>query len=72
MNDRERVEKDIEMFKKNLSKYHPKGEKERKVVDMAMRYFEDAKFYLRKGDIMTAFGCINYAHGLIDALIKLE
>jgi hypothetical protein len=25
-----------------------------------------------KGDILTAFGCINYAHGLLDALIKLR
>jgi len=39
-----------------------------KVKDMAIRYYNDAKYYLSKGDYYTAFGCINYAHGLIDAL----
>lgn len=72
MNDRERVEKDIEMFEMNVSKYNPPSEKEKEIVDMALRYSSDAKFYLEKGDIFTAFGCINYAHGLLDALIKLR
>ncbi|MCX6776066.1 MAG: DUF357 domain-containing protein, partial [Candidatus Micrarchaeota archaeon] len=31
----------------------------------------DAEFYLKKNDYVTAFGCINYAHGLIDAVKKL-
>ncbi|MDH7507725.1 MAG: DUF357 domain-containing protein, partial [Candidatus Thermoplasmatota archaeon] len=27
-------------------------------------------YYLEKNDYFTAFGCINYAHGLLDAIIK--
>lgn len=40
------------------------------VVDIAKRYYEDTKYYLEKGDYFTAFGCINYAHGLIDGIKK--
>jgi hypothetical protein len=42
------------------------------VVELATRYCTDAQFYLDKKDYVTAFGCINYAHGLIDAVKKLE
>ncbi len=59
----ERINKDISLFIENCKKV-----KDGKVVDMAKRYYEDAKFYLEKKDYFTAFGCINYAHGLIDAL----
>ena len=60
----ERIIKDIKMFEKNIKKLGND-----KITDMATRYYEDAKYYLSKGDFFTAFGCINYAHGLIDALI---
>lgn len=39
---------------------------------MARDYASDAQSYLDKGDLLTAFSCISYAHGLIDALKKLE
>ena len=28
----------------------------------------DSKYYLEKEDYRTAFGCIEYSHGLLDAL----
>jgi len=59
----ERIKKDIELFELNYIKV-----RNEKVKDMAIRYYNDAKYYLSKGDYYTAFGCINYAHGLIDAL----
>jgi len=34
---------------------------EEEAVDLAKRYYED---------YFTAFGCINYAHGLIDGIKK--
>ena len=43
---------------------------EEEAVDLAKRYYEDTKYYLEKGDYFTAFGCINYAHGLIDGIKK--
>ncbi|MFH1840129.1 MAG: DUF357 domain-containing protein [Nanoarchaeota archaeon] len=36
-------------------------------LDMAKRYFEDAKHFKEKGDFVTAFAALNYAHGFLDA-----
>ena len=36
-------------------------------LDMAQRYFEDAKHFKEKGDIVNAFACLNYAHGWLDS-----
>ncbi len=58
-----RIKKDITLFERNCKEI-----KDEKILDMAMRYYEDAKYYLSKKDYFTAFGCINYAHGLIDAI----
>ena len=42
---------------------NPDGEK---VLDMAERYVSDAKHSIMKGDLRTAFGAVEYAHGLLD------
>lgn len=39
----------------------------RDFLDMAQRYFSDAKHFAEKGDIVTAFAALNYAHGWLDA-----
>ena len=72
MNEKTRIEKDIIMFEENLSKLNNKKLKksQEKIVELAKQYFEDSKYYLEKKDYFTAFGCINYAHGLLDAIIK--
>lgn len=36
-------------------------------LDMAQRYFDDAKHFEEKGDIVNAFAALNYAHGWLDA-----
>tara|TARA_Y100000310_G_C20205726_1_gene589002 strand:+ start:229 stop:534 length:306 start_codon:yes stop_codon:yes gene_type:complete len=37
-------------------------------LDMAERYYADAKFFLKKNeDLVLAFAAINYAHGWLDA-----
>ena len=36
-------------------------------LDMAKRYFSDAKHFEKKGDYVTAFAALNYAHGWLDA-----
>lgn len=46
-------------------------EEEKEIIERAKSYKEDCKYYLEKGDEITSFGCITYAHGLIDA-IKLN
>ena len=42
--------------------------KEKEVYDRAVDYWNDSKYYLEKKDTRTAFGCIEYSHGLLDAL----
>lgn len=36
-------------------------------LDMAQRYYDDAHFFEKKGDIVTAFASVSYAHGWLDA-----
>ena len=40
-------------------------------LDMARRYFDDAKHFADKGDVVTAFAALNYAHGWLDAGARL-
>ena len=64
-----RVKKDIALFEENFSKIgQVRDPADAKTIELARAYCEDAKFYLEKGDLFTAFGCINYAHGLLDAV----
>jgi hypothetical protein len=41
------------------------------VLRMARAYCDDALHYAGKGDYVTAFAAINYAHGWIDAGVRL-
>ena len=70
MNAVERIEKDIELFTKNIKeiesiKLH---EEESQIMEMAKNYRKDTDYYLEKKDYLTSFGCITYAHGLLDAI----
>lgn len=53
----------------------PEGSQLRKAADdllmMATSYYKDACYYKEKGDYVTAFACVNYAHGYIDAGVRL-
>lgn len=40
-------------------------------LDMAQRYYDDAKHFQEKGDMLTAFAALNYAHGWLDAGARL-
>lgn len=62
---KKRIEKDLRMFEENLGKVEKNN-----IIEMALRYYKDAEYYLEKEDYFTAFGCINYAHGLLDAIRK--
>jgi len=72
MDEKTRVLKDITMFEQNITHVEkvPINEQQQKIVELATQYYEDTKYYAKKKDYFTAFGCINYAHGLLDALIK--
>ena len=40
-------------------------------LDMAKRYYEDAKHFKEKGDYVNAFAALNYSHGWLDAGARL-
>jgi len=74
MNESLRIKKDIDMFETNLIQLSIKNKKltelQEKTIELSKQYYNDSKYYLGKKDYFTAFGCINYAHGLLDAIIK--
>jgi uncharacterized protein len=69
MDQQTRIKKDIVLFDENIKKTIP-SQTNKKIIELSTQYFQDSKYYLEKKDYFTAFGCINYAHGLLDALIK--
>ncbi|HIH28561.1 MAG TPA: DUF357 domain-containing protein [Thermoplasmata archaeon] len=74
MDEKTRIQKDIVMFEENIKqlKQTTLTEKQKKIIELATQYYQDAKYYSQKKDYFTAFGCINYAHGLLDAILKTQ
>lgn len=72
MDIEERVKKSLTIFDANIKKIgkFELNEKERKVVDLAKMYASDTNSWIKKSDFVTAFSSIEYAHGLLDAIIK--
>ena len=71
VDEKTRIRKDIELFKVNLEELKKKKLiYNSKVVELATQYYNDSVYYFDKNDYFTAFGCINYGHGLLDAIIK--
>ncbi|MGQ9759251.1 MAG: DUF357 domain-containing protein [Candidatus Methanomethylicaceae archaeon] len=40
-------------------------------ISLSKQYFEDSKYYLGKGEFITALVCIAYCEGLLDACRNL-
>jgi uncharacterized protein len=72
MDEKTRVQKDIVMFEENIKQINQTTltDTQKKTLELATQYYEDTKYYTQKKDYFTAFGCINYAHGLLDAILK--
>ncbi len=72
MEIRERIEKDIAMFKQSVEEIKKntsaRDGKILEVVKLSEMYASDSRSYLDKGDLYTSFSCISYAHGLLDAI----
>jgi hypothetical protein len=51
-----------------------KGKEDQAVdfLDMASRYYSDAKFFAQKNDYVLAFAALNYAHGWLDAGARIK
>ena len=74
MDEKTRVQKDIIMFEENIKQINENTltENQKKTLELASQYYHDTKYYSDKKDYFTAFGCINYAHGLLDAILKTQ
>lgn len=74
MDEIERINKDIELFAKNILEVESieVSAREEKIIELARSYSKDTNYYLEKKDNYTAFGCITYAHGLLDGVRLLH
>jgi hypothetical protein len=74
MEEVKRINKDVELCAKNIKEVESieVSDSEEKIVEMARNYSNDTIYYLEKSDNLTAFGCITYAHGLLDAIRLLH
>jgi hypothetical protein len=72
MDESTRIKKDLIMYEENIKNIENINldDAQKKTVKLASQYYEDSKYYFSKKDFFTAFGCINYAHGLLDSIIK--
>ncbi|MGV8168931.1 MAG: DUF357 domain-containing protein [Candidatus Nanoarchaeia archaeon] len=60
---------------KMASKAHKMQGKEHEALDfldMASRYYSDAKYFMEKNDYVLAFAALNYAHGWLDAGARIK
>ncbi|MEA4956965.1 hypothetical protein SDC9_07510 [bioreactor metagenome] len=71
MNNTDRILSDIEKLDESLDKIESLklNKEEKEIIKRAKNYKKDSNYYLQKEDELTSFGCITYAHGLIDALL---
>ncbi|HII71248.1 TPA: DUF357 domain-containing protein [Candidatus Woesearchaeota archaeon] len=69
----EKLNKYFSITKEALDMVKKKGFDEKRsadaedFLDMAERYYADAKHFREKGEWVTAFAALNYAHGWLDA-----
>ncbi|MEM4358939.1 MAG: DUF357 domain-containing protein [Candidatus Bilamarchaeaceae archaeon] len=73
-NERERVQTDIKKLIEIIKKFEELGysKKHAHAYSWAKNYLEDAAHFFEKGDYFTAFGCANYAYGIIDGILITE
>jgi hypothetical protein len=64
------TERALKKVKKNVIKGKENYSKE--IIDMVENYLSDAQFFQKKQDFVNAFAAINYAHGWIDAGVRLD
>ena len=53
---------------KIVEKYKKQAED---LLDLAQRYYDDAKYFEEKNDLMNAYGAVVYAHAFLDVGARL-
>ncbi len=60
----------LKLAKKNI--IYGKEKQAKEIIEMVENYLSDAKHFQSKKDFVNCFGAINYAHGWLDAGVRLE
>ncbi|HEA46386.1 MAG TPA: DUF357 domain-containing protein [Candidatus Pacearchaeota archaeon] len=60
----------LKIAKKSIIKGKEKHAKE--IIDMVSNYLSDSEHFEKKGDLVNAFASLNYAHGWLDAGVRLD
>ena len=69
---RKLTSKALEIAKENITKDSSKKEFASDFLDMAQRYYNDAKYFREKDDYVNAFAALSYAHGWLDAGARIK
>ena len=70
----EKLAKYFELTSKALKKVKivEKHKKEAEdFLDLSQRYYDDAQYFQKKGDLVNAYGAVVYAHAFLDAGARL-
>ena len=54
---------------KNLDSQEKKSAED--ILDLSQRYYDDAKYFEKKGDLVNAYGAVVYAHAFLDIGARL-
>lgn len=75
---KEKVKKYLDITEEAISKAKivaPEKSHSRKIakdfMEMVNAYYSDAKHFFINNDYVNAFACVNYAHGWLDAGVRL-
>lgn len=71
---KERIEIDLIKFSESVNKANELKftKDESTIFELSKMYAQDSKSWLDKGDLDTAFSSVSYAHGLLDAILKIK
>lgn len=67
---REISEKALSIAKKSIAKGREKEAEE--IIKMVECYLSDSKHFEKNNHLVNAYGCLNYAHGWLDAGARLK
>ena len=59
----------LEMAEKSINR--KRGKEANEIISMVKNYISDSNYFQSKGDLVSAFAALNYAHGWLDAGARL-
>ena len=61
----------LAMAKKNIKKGKENEEKAKEILQMVECYLSDSEHFEKQNHLVNALSCLNYAHGWLDAGVRL-